>query len=336
MVARADKNSGDLAGARASPTGMSIFYDRCPSVSRETCLREAVLFHVKQCGWRTKHFFILVCMPLCYPPRKNRLAPGEGMGKTIAIANQKGGVGKTTTAINLGAALAAADMKVLVVDMDAQANCTSGLGTSKDCVQKSIYHSLVLDEPLKGIILDTDLENLKLIPADKNLTGAVVELIEVPEREFILKRLLCHVAGQFDFVLVDTPPSLNVLTLNALVAADSVLIPIQCEYFALEGVTDLLETLNRVRSNYNPDLSILGVVLTMFDERTNLANQVRADLKNFFSGKMLNTVIPRNVRLAEAPSFGKPIIIYDIRSKGAESYVNLAREILNHEKEGVG
>src|SRR6266540_2085579 len=256
-----------------------------------------------EAGSRTERFFHFGAYALVLFSGKNRPVPGEGMGKTIAIANQKGGVGKTTTAINLGAALAAADMKVLVVDMDAQANCTSGLGTSKDCVRKSIYHSLVLDEPLNGIILDTDLENLKLIPADKNLTGAVVELIEVPEREFILKRLLCHVAGQFDFILVDTPPSLNILTLNALVAANSVLIPIQCEYFALEGVTDLLETLNRVRSNYNPDLSILGVVLTMFDERTNLANQVRTDLRSFFSGQMLNTIIPRNVRLAEAPSF---------------------------------
>ena len=257
------------------------------------------------------------------------------MGKIIAIANQKGGVGKTTTTINLGATLAMADMKVLVVDMDAQANCTSGLGASKNSARKSIYDSMILNEPLGQIILDTDLDNLKLVPADKNLTGAAIEMLELPEREFIVKRILDQVNGRFDFILIDSPPALNILTLNCLVAADYVLIPIQCEYFALEGVTDLLDTLNRVQGSFNPDLHILGILLTMFDERTNLSNQVREDLKRFFSGQIFTTVIPRNVRLAEAPSFGKPIIIYDIRSKGAESYINLAKEILSHEKEGA-
>ena len=183
---------------------------------------------------------------------------------------------------------------------------------------------------------DTELENLKLMPADKNLTGAAIEMIDLPEREFLLKRLLAPVLWRFDFVLIDSPPSLNILTLNGLVAADSVLVPIQCEYFALEGLTDLFDTLARVRRTFNPDLSIQGILLTMFDERTNLSLQVRDDLISHFAGKVLQTVIPRNVRLAEAPSFGKPVLLYDIRSKGAESYIRLAKEILNHEKKGIG
>jgi len=258
------------------------------------------------------------------------------MSKVIAVTNQKGGVGKTTTVINLAAALAVADMRVLVIDTDAQANCTSGLGIGKSAPGPSIYDSLIRAAPLVSVLRDSELENLKVVPANRNLTGAVVEMLELPDREFLLKRLLGPVLGQFDFVLIDSPPSLNILTLNGLVAADSVLIPIQCEYFALEGITDLFDTLARVRRAFNPGLSVLGILLTMFDERTNLSLQVRENLAGHFGDQVLETVIPRNVRLAEAPSFGKPVLLYDIRSKGAESYLRLAREILNHEKKGAG
>jgi chromosome partitioning protein len=257
------------------------------------------------------------------------------MAKVIAVTNQKGGVGKTTTAINLAAALAVADMRVLVIDTDAQANCSSGLGVTKGSLKKSIYHALIESAPIASVMLDTELDNLKLVPADKNLTGAAIEMIELPGREFLLKQLLAPIQQNFDFILIDSPPSLNILTLNGLVAADSVLVPIQCEYFALEGLTDLMDTLARVRSAFNPTLSVQGILLTMFDERTNLSSQVRDDLNNHFADKMLQTVIPRNIRLAEAPSFGKPIILYDIRSKGAESYIRLAKEILSYEKKGI-
>jgi len=251
------------------------------------------------------------------------------MAKVFTVANQKGGVGKTTTAINLAAGLAMADMRVLVLDADAQSNCSSGLGVVRGTVNKSIYNSLIESEPLAAVICDTELDGLKLVPADRNLSGAMVEMLEMPEREFRLKRLLEPVLESFDYILIDTPPSLNILTLNALVAADSVLVPMQCEYFALEGLSDLFDTIKRVRSTLNPALEVRGILLTMFDERTNLSVQVREELQTHFPDRIFETIIPRNIKLAEAPSFGKPALLYDIRSKGSESYIRLAREILN-------
>jgi len=259
------------------------------------------------------------------------------MGKVIAIANQKGGVGKTTTAINLGASLAAADARVLILDMDAQANCTSGLGVDKSTIERSMYHGLLLDEPLEGMVRPTELSGLDLIVGDRNLVGAEVELVEVENREFVLKEKLGRSGLQerYDYILIDCPPSLGLLTLNSLVAADAVLVPIQCEYFALEGLSELMGTIDRIREQFNPQLVIQGVVLTMVDERLNLSQQVRENLREHLKDRLLKTYIPRNVRLAEAPSFGKPILLYDIKSRGASSYIQLAREILNHEKEST-
>ena len=257
------------------------------------------------------------------------------MSNVIAVANQKGGVGKTTTAINLAAGLAMADMRVLVIDTDAQSNCSSGLGITKGTSNKSIYNALIDSERLVTVICDTELDFLKVVPADRNLSGAVVELMELPEKEFRLKRLLEPVLDHFDYILIDTPPSLNILTLNSLVAANSVLVPMQCEYFALEGLSDLFDTIKRVRGSLNPDLEVLGILLTMFDDRTNLSTQVREELQTHFPDRIFETFIPRNIKLAEAPSFGKPALLYDIRSKGSESYIRLAREILNYEKKGI-
>lgn len=254
------------------------------------------------------------------------------MGKIVAIANQKGGVGKTTTAINLSASLSLAEMKVLVVDCDAQANCTSGLGLERQSFRKSMYHVLVLGEPIENIIRPTEMDNLFIAPADKHLAGAIIELVDAEEREFILKKQLNRIRDKYDYIVIDSPPAINLLTINALVSADSVLVPIQCEYFALEGVSELLDTLIRIRRGYNPTLKIEGLLLTMYDDRTNLSQQVRDDLRNFFRDQVLQTVIPRNVRLAEAPSHGKPIILYDARSRGANSYLSLAKELLENEK----
>ena len=258
------------------------------------------------------------------------------MARIIAIANQKGGVGKTTTAINVSASLASLGRKTLVVDCDPQANSTGGLGFPKDPSRRSLYHGLLLDIPLETLILNSMMDKLFLIPSDKNLVGATVELVDQPEREHILSRNINPIRDQFEFIILDCPPALDLLTLNALVAADSVLIPIQCEYFALEGVSELLDTLMRIRRTYSLKLAVEGILLTMYDDRTNLSHQVRDDLKDFFGDQVFSTVIPRNVRLAEAPSYGKPVILYDPQCRGAESYVELAKEVIEHAQKGVG
>ncbi len=258
------------------------------------------------------------------------------VGRVIAIANQKGGVGKTTTAINLSAALAGQSLRTLVIDCDPQANTTGGLGFTKDPSRRSLYHALLLDVAVEDLILKCPIEGLHVLPSDKNLVGATVELVDRDEREQTLKRKLEPLREKFDFILLDCPPALDLLTVNALVAADSVLVPIQCEYFALEGVSELLDTLLRIRRTHNPRLAVEGILLTMFDERTNLSHQVRDDLKDFFGDQVFGTLIPRNVRLAEAPSHGKPIFLYDPDCRGAESYRELAKEVISHDQKGVG
>lgn len=253
------------------------------------------------------------------------------MGKIIAVANQKGGVGKTTTSVNLAASLAVEEKKVLLIDADPQGNATSGSGIPRILSRKSLYHAIISGESLKSIILPTELPLLFVLPSDKNLAGAEIELVDTPNREYIVKSLLATIKDEFEYIIIDCPPSLGLLTLNGLTAADSLLVPIQCEYYALEGVTELFDTLARLRRGLNPQLVIEGLLLTMYDERTNLSAAVAKDLRDFYGSQVLKTVIPRNVRLAEAPSYGKPIILYDIRSRGAESYIQLAKEILSHE-----
>ncbi|MGD0199505.1 MAG: ParA family protein [Bryobacteraceae bacterium] len=254
------------------------------------------------------------------------------MGRVIAIANQKGGVGKTTTAINLGASLAANDLRVLVVDADPQGNSTTGLGIEKHTGSPTLYDVLLADSKLADAILPTGCEGLDIVPADKNLVGANIELVDLEDREFRLRTKLASVRDSYRYTLIDCPPALDLLTVNALLAADSVLIPIQCEFFALEGVSELMDTIDRIRETFDHPLRVEGVLLTMYDERTNLTRQVAADLREFFGDEVFRTVIPRSVRLAEAPSYGQPILLYDVRSRGAESYIRLAKEILANEQ----
>lgn len=253
------------------------------------------------------------------------------MGKVIAISNQKGGVGKTTSAINLGASLAANDLKILLVDCDPQGNSTSGIGIEKRSGMLTLYDALLREVSLDQVICKTECDGLELVPADRNLVAADLDLVDVEEREHVLRKVLASVKDRYNYVLIDCPPALDLLTLNALVAADSVLIPIQCEFFALEGISQLMDTIDKVRESFSHPLEIEGILLTMYDERTNLTRTVAEDLRDFFQDDVLTTIIPRSIRLAEAPSHGKPILMYDPRSRGAESYIKLAREILENE-----
>ena len=255
------------------------------------------------------------------------------MARVISVANQKGGGGKTTTAVNLSASLAVAEQKTLLIDVDPQGNATSGLGAGKEKMSgKSIYHALIDQVNLKDLVQDTELNFLKIVPSDLDLIGAEIELVPFPDRELRLKRAIQEVRDGFDYLIIDCPPSLGLITVNSLTASDSVLIPLQCEYYPMEGLSQLLKTIRLIKDNLNPRLKIEGILLTMVDKRNNLSHQVTEEVRKHFSTLVFNTVIPRNVRLSECPSFGKPIILYDAGSRGAESYLELAREIIAHKQ----
>lgn len=250
------------------------------------------------------------------------------MARVITIANQKGGVGKTTTAVNLGASLAADGARVLIVDLDPQGNASSGVGVNPADAPQGVYHALMGDTPLMDLLHDTEVESLKLVPANRDLAGAALELAELEDAHGRLRTLLEPVHPFFDYVILDSPPSLDLLTINGLTAADSVLIPVQCEYYALEGLSKLVETIEMVRANLNDKLRIEGIVFTMYDPRNNLAHQVVKEVKGYFTDEVFETMIPRNIRLSEAPSFGKPCLLYDLASRGSQSYLALARELV--------
>ncbi len=259
------------------------------------------------------------------------------MTRIIAVANQKGGVGKTTTAINLATALAAIKKKVLIIDLDPQGNASTGLGVSQDARIRNIYHVVMDQILLSEAIQPTDIPGLDIVPSGMDLSGAEIELIEVDEREFSLRRALVNILGPdgednfYDYVLIDSPPALGLLTINALVASHAVLVPLQCEFFALEGISHLIKSIERIRKGFNPDLELQGIVLTMFDKRNNLSDQVAADVREYFGEKVYKTVIPRNVKVSEAPSYGRPVLVYDISCAGSQAYLHLAGEVIRRE-----